>query len=327
MLRKTVDMLKASAPQRHGATSRHSLRKLGVLVVSACAIGALAGPATGQASNQPVIAIDGSPINLNITPKRLVLDRGNRAGTVYIFNQGKAAATFDISLVERVMVPNGEIKSVEEARSDPQLQSVVGRLASAQSMLVATPRRVTLAPGKGQTIRVRVMKPTVDQVERRTHLTVASVPPRDSGVTAEQAQSNTAGQLGFRVTSIFGLSVPVIIRPAVADARGAIENVRLGFAELSPDGVGPVVRTPVIRVDLRRTGASSLFGNIEVNGARGREVVGLARGVGVYTEIDRRMLQLPLRRAPAKGEQLTVTFTDDDARPGQVIARAQITAD
>lgn len=78
----TVEMLKPSAPQRHGATSLHGLRKLGMFIVSACAIGALAGPATGQASNQAVIAIEGGPINLNITPKRLVLDRGTRAGTV-----------------------------------------------------------------------------------------------------------------------------------------------------------------------------------------------------------------------------------------------------
>lgn len=280
----------------------------------------------GLTSAEPVRP--SAPGNLNITPKRLVLDRGARAGTVYIFNQGSAPATFDISLIERVMLPNGEIKAVEEARVDAQAQPIIGKLASAQSMLVAAPRRVTLAPGKGQTIRVRAMQPATGAGEHRTHLTVTTLPPRDTGVTAEQAQDPAGNQLGFRITSVFSLSIPVIVRSSPADARGAFENVSLGFADLSPDGTAPAVRTPVVRLDLRRLGSSSLFGNLEVKGARGRErdALGLARGVGVYPEIDKRTIQLPLRRAPRPGEQLTITFTDDDSSPGQVIGRFLITA-
>lgn len=298
-----------------------------LLLAAASLVGGWAAAVHAQPSAQPADAARPSAsVNLNITPKRLILDRGKGAGTVYIFNQGNVPATFDIALVERVMTPSGEIKAVEEARSDPQLQPIIGRLASAQSMLVATPRRVTLAPGKGQTIRVRAMQPASGSAEYRTHLTVTTVPPRDAGVTAEQAQAPGANQLGFRITSVFGLSIPVIVRPSAADAHGAFENVRLGFADLSPDGVAQAVRTPVVRLDLMRLGTSSLFGNLEVKSSRERDALGLARGIGVYTEIDRRTIQIPLRRAPRPGEQLSVTFTDDDSRPGQVIAKFQFTA-
>lgn len=295
-------------------------------VASLMATGAL--PARAQTGAPALEVRPSASVNLNITPKRLILDRGKRAGTVYIFNQGNVPATFDISLVERVMMPSGEIKAVEEARPDPQLQPIIARLASAQSMLVATPRRVTLAPGKGQTIRVRAMQPAGGSGEYRTHLTVTTVPPRDAGVTADQAQAPGANQLGFRITSVFGLSIPVIVRPSAVDARGAFENVRLGFADLSPDGVAPVVRTPVVRLDLKRLGTSSLFGNLEVKslGGRERDALGLARGIGVYTEIDRRTIQIPLRRMPKPGEPLSITFTDDDSSPGQVVAKFQLTA-
>lgn len=292
------------------------------------AAGLLTPPASAQT---PASSADAQTaavsVNLNITPKRLVLDRGNRAGTAYIFNQGNVPATFDIALVERVMLPNGEIKAVSELRDQPQFQPLVDRLSSAQPMLVATPRRITLAPGKGQTIRVRAMQPANGPQEYRTHLTVTTVPPRESGITADQAQTQSSGQLSFRITSVFGLSIPVIVRPGPADVRGAVENARIAFAELSPDGVAPPVRTPVLRLDLRRLGASSLFGNVEVRSMRGgeREAIGLARGVGVYPEIDVRTLQIPLRRAPRPGEQIEITFTDDDAAPGRVIARLPIT--
>ena len=52
----------------------------------------------------------------------------------------------------------------------------------------------------------------------------------------------------------------------------------------------------------------------------------LARGVGVYTEIDRRAVQIPLMRAPEAGEQLEITFTDDDTSPGRVLAQRAVPA-
>ena len=75
-----------------------------------------------------------------------------------------------------------------------------------------------------------------------------------------------------------------------------------------------------------RAGASSLFGNVEIHSASsGDDVVGLARGVGVYPEIDSRQVRVPLRHAPAAGEVLDVTFVDDDLTPGRVIAKASLT--
>jgi len=49
--------------------------------------------------------------------------------------------------------------------------------------------------------------------------------------------------------------------------------------------------------------------------------LGQSRGVGVYTEIDRRSIRIPLTRAPEPGEHLEVTFTDDDTSPGKLLAK------
>jgi P pilus assembly chaperone PapD len=302
----------------------------GAAVLALAGTGLFWLPANAQPGAQQTAQPEQAPqlnvaVNLNITPKRLVLERGNRSGTVYIFNQGSVPATFDISLVERVMLPSGEIKPLAEARTEPQSQAIASKLASAQRLLVAAPRRVSLAPGKGQTIRIRATAPADAVGEYRTHLTVTTVPPRDTGVTAEQAREGGAGQLSFQITSVFGLSIPVIVRPGPVDARGAIENMRLSHADISPDGVAKPVRTPVVRFELRRVGANSLFGNVEVRSARGKDrPLGMARGIGVYPEIDSRMIQIPLRRAPLAGEQLEIIFTDDDSSPGRITARSTL---
>lgn len=304
-----------------------------LIVVAALAVAPLAeGTLFAQTAAEPAPAAQPGAekiaVNLSITPKRLTFGRGQRSATVYIFNQGRTPATFDISVGDSVMLPTGDIRPLSEAQADPALKPFVDKLASAKNMVLATPRRATLGPGKGQTIRIRVTPPADAAAgEYRSHLTVRTVPSRDTGVTAEDAAAQGSNQLSFRITPVFGLSIPVIVRHGEADARGEIRNPRLTYAEISPDGVAPARRTPILAFDVARSGKNSLFGNIEVR-SKGREKdpIGLIRGLGLYTEIDHRSIQIPLQRAPAPGEQLEVSFIDDDITPGRVIARSFFTA-
>jgi P pilus assembly chaperone PapD len=246
--------------------------------------------------------------NLNITPKRLTLARGQRTATAHIFNRGAAPATFEISLVDRVMLESGEIR----AAADSADEAATARLASARDMIMVSPRRVTLAPGKGQTIRIRVTAPAgVSAAEYRTHLTVTTLPPPGLGLTAENAAARRAGQLSFHVHSVFGVSIPIIVRPQAVTAQGEIRNVRLARGGTSP---------AALMFDLVRTGTGSLFGNVDVR-ARGKARLGGALGLGVYPEIAQRSVSIPLQRVPASGEELEIAFTDDDIKPGRVAAR------
>jgi hypothetical protein len=299
------------------------LRNLRTICRILC-IGSLSATSvTAQAPSAPAANEAAPSVNLNITPKRLVLDRGTRVGTVYIFNQGNVATTFEVTFVERVMLPDGQIKPVSEAASDAAIQPFVQKLQSAQPFLAATPRRVTLAPGKGQTIRIRSTQPDSNVGEYRSHLTVTSLPPREAGLTADQVGAERGNQLSFRITSSFGISIPVILRTAPKDVKGALANVAVSHANLSSNGYAPANRTPVLTLDIQRLGASSLYGNVEVRsgGGKGGNVIGKARGVGVYPEIAARRLMIPLDRLPSAGENLQITFSDDDSAPGQIIAK------
>lgn len=326
--------------------NRSPRHALGMAAIAACLTLALDGPAEkARAQAAPPVpppaagAAPAAPANqvganLNISPKRITFDRADRTATVYVFNQGTAAATFDIALIDRIMLPDGQILAETEAQTHPEDKPTLDRLKSAKGMLVATPRRATLGPGKGQTIRLRVAAPTSGSAgnppptgEYRTHLTVTTIPPRDIGLTAEQAAALTPQELRFQINSVFGLSIPVIVRIGAPDVRAAIENIKLSTQNVSADGAAPPKPTPVISFDIVRLGPNSLFGNLEVRGSKDRptaDPIGAARGIGVYPEIDRRQVQLPLKRPPQAGEQLEVSFKDDDTAPGRLIAKATL---
>lgn len=272
-------------------------------------------------ANAPSIAVPDRP-NINITPKRLTFGRGERTITAYIFNQGNSPATFDITLVDRAMLPSGEIEAVSELQKDPKLTSLLSRVKSANDLLLVTPRRATLAPGKGQTIRLRLKAQPPDQSEFRTHLTVTTIPPRSFGLTADEAATAAQGNnLNFQIASIFGISVPVIVRTGTLDVAAKITNVQLR-QRATADGR----QLPVLSFQLERTGTNSLYGNITVSGKRSKFTYATVRGVGVYTEIDARRIEIPLQREPQAGETLDVKFIDDDVTPGRTIAESSYVA-
>ena len=320
-------MYKRINPKAGPLAIRAALRRAAFGSAAAISLVTLA-PGGSSAQTPPTSpATTSVGVNLNITPKRLTFNRNTRSASVYIFNQGTTAATFDISLSDRAMLPTGDIREVAEVQKLPEAAAILSKLNSAKAMIRATPRRATLAPGKGQTIRILVTPPAdaSSAGEYRTHLTVTTLPPRDAGMTAEQAASQRPGELSFRIQTVFGISIPLIVRTTPAQVQAAIENPKLIFMDIVRTPGSPAQRTPVVAFDLARSGTGSLFGNIEVRGGTGKDPIGVARGVGVYPEIDRRAVKIPLDRVPRPGEQLSITFTDDDVKPGNVAARSSLT--
>jgi P pilus assembly chaperone PapD len=290
------------------------------LLALAAGLAAAAGPAGSQPS---ATAPAPNTAFLNITPKRLTFDRMRRNGVVFLLNQGAAPVTVDIALVDRVMLTDGQIAPTAEAAQRAEVRNAAQSLKSAHDLLQISPRRVTLLPGRPQTVRVRLSSlPEASAGEHRTHLTVTTLPPADTGITAEQAAAGgQAGELRFQITAVYGLSIPLIVRPADPDVGATLEGARLEYAETAGK------RAAVVALDVVRGGASSVYGNFEVRiagASKSAEPLGVARGVGIYPETPRRAVRIPLARPPAPGERLEVTFTDDDASPGKVLAKAAL---
>ena len=214
--------------------------------VAAIAMGAPLPALAQPATPAPAIAIGAS---LNITPKRLTFDRTRRNGSIVLLNQGGAPVTVDIGLVDRVMLPDGQIFAVEDADRSVDGKAATSQLKSAKDLLQVSPRRAVLQPGRPQTVRVRVSAlPEGASGEYRTHLTVTTIPPRDTGATAEAAAAGaTPNELRFQITK--DLSIATFCD--ASDVSRRTFDIRVSYLHLS---CGPGVRydTPVgpIRADI-----------------------------------------------------------------------------
>lgn len=301
------------------AAKRTDIKMLRKLVVLIGAAMTLSGPAPGFAQNAPT----GAAGSVNLNPKRITFDRPGRSATVGVASAG--AGAFDVETIDRVMLPDGQIMTLAEAQK--QGRPEVARFKSAKPYIIATPRRIR-ASSAGQVIRLRASpSPELTPGEYRTHLTVQGIPPADTGLTAEQAASRQENQLSFRINSVIAISIPVILRVGPVDVRAGIEKAAISFENISPDGTKPPVRTAVLKFELVRLGANSLFGDVDVKGSKkGDEPIGAVRGVGVYPEIDRRQMRIQLARIPTPGEPIQIEFRDDDTSPGKVLSKASITA-
>jgi hypothetical protein len=233
-------------------------------------------------------------------------------------------------LIDRVMLPTGEILPIADAEKKGAVgTAAAARVHSAKDLLIVTPSRLTLAPNKGKTIRIRATIPDAAQpIEYRTHLTVTTVPPADAGLTAEAAASAQPNELVFRVQSIFGLSIPLIVRGDTLPAAASMGAIRLDHEAISPDGTTPPRPTPVIVAEIRRDGARSLYGNVEVRAGTGRSAqsIGMIRGIGIYSELDSREVRIPLTRELRKGETISVVFIDDEVKIGSELTRGSFSA-
>lgn len=250
--------------------------------------------------------------DINISPKRLVFDGASRATTVFIFNRGTAPASYRIDLIDRAMTEDGQIQAVEELAKNPVNAPLIAKLKSSASMIQYTPRRVTIAPGGTQTVRLRLLRPTeLTDGEYRTTLTVSTLPPEDVGLTAEQAVQTEKDQLAVKVVSLFGVSIPVIVRQGPHDAVAKLQE--------------PTLTGNKLRFVITRQGSGSVYGNVEVRrDSLEGAVIGMVKGIGVYGEIDRREMEIPLEAAVAVNAPLFLVYRDDDTDPGKVIASERI---
>ena len=210
--------------------------------------------------------------DLLVAPTRLVLN-GGRGAEIILNNIGDEPATYRISVEFRRMNPNGTLDEVEEPTDAEKI---------ARDMIVYAPRRVTLAPNEPQSIRISARPPQgLPDGEYRIHMLFRAIPP---ATPVAKAASAPANGLSFRLTPVYGVTIPVIVRLGNLDVQAAISNVRLE----QRDG------KPAIAAEISRSGRRSTFGEVRVLKPGVKDPIGVQRAVAVYTEIDRRSVVVPV---------------------------------
>lgn len=277
-----------------------------------------AEPAAAGSSEPPAGSVGGMG-DVNLFPKRVVIDARQRIATVGLYNRRPVQGDYDITITDKLMTPDGQLVDLASV-TDP---ASLARAKPASSFLRWSPRKVVLMANEAQTVRVMArIPPDLPPGEYRSHFTALSVPPETGGLTIEQAVG-TEKPNGIAVSIVprFGISIPVIVRVGDTTLTTGLRNLRI---VTQPGGAKAVALT------LTREGTRSAFGDITVTAAGEKKPIAEVKGIGVYTEVDQREINVPIDPAAnpglyASGARLTVTYTDDDFAPGATLVRQEFT--
>ncbi|WP_298286466.1 hypothetical protein [Novosphingobium sp.] len=255
--------------------------------------------------------------DINLFPKRVVIDDRARIASVGLYNRAVAAGEYDITVSDMAMQRDGRLVDLATIE-DPTARANV-RVAS--GMLRWSPRHVTLPGSEAQMVRIMArVAPDLPPGEYRSHFTVVSVPPETGGTSIDEATgAQTESGIGVRIVPRFGISIPVIVRVGETTLTVGLKD----FALITPTG-GPAN----LSLTISREGTRSAFGDITITAPGAKKPVAEIKGIGVYTEIAERAVKVLIDPATeprflAKGTRWTVTYTDDDATPGKVLAKQE----
>lgn len=294
-------------PKAFKFSPRCWIRQLALAMIALCSVG-LAGIDVAQAAG------------LRISPTRVVVEGRTRSSEVTLINTGEEAATYRINFINMRMTDDGDYEQIEEPDAGQQF---------ADKMIRYAPRQVTVNPGEAQTVRLLVRKPKgLEDGEYRSHLMFMSVPKVSDQANIESlVGEGDESSVIPSVTTVFGLSIPVIVRQGKLDA-----SLRVGEMSLAdePSRVNPEEMIKRLYVDLHRDGDESIYGDIEVmleKPGGGSIQVGLIRGLAVFTpNMSRRVgvqLNLP-GGADLSSGRLHVLFRENGPKQPKVLAESSM---
>ncbi len=247
--------------------------------------------------------------DLLISPNRIVFEGRDNKAELNLINTGTEATTFSVSFVQRRMNADGSFESIDSP--DP------GQMF-ADPFLRVYPRRVTLQPGEAQVVMVQCMrKPNMPDGEYRSHLYFRSEKDYTPLGSTQEESSNS---VTVRIIPIFGMSIPIIIRSGAVNVQTSISDLRL---ESEPD--------LSLKFTVNRTGNKSVYGDLKAEyiPKQGKPVeLGTVKGVAVYTNLDKRYINLKLNLTPGlmlMNGKVKVSYTSrDDAIRHEIFAEAEL---
>ena len=171
--------------------------------------------------------------DLLVAPTRIVLD-GRKGAEIILNNIGDEPATYRVSVEFRRMTETGDLVDVTTP-SEAELKT--------QDMIVYAPRKVTLAPRQPQSIHLIARPPQgLPDGEYRVHLLFRAIPPATPVV---QTPGEEPKGVQFKLTPVYGVTIPVIVRLGNLQAQAGIADVHL---ENKANG-------PAVGLDLVRSGS------------------------------------------------------------------------
>lgn len=247
--------------------------------------------------------------DLLIYPKRVVFEGRKSIEKLTLSNTGKDTAVYNVSFVEYKMNEKGEMKIISEPEDG---------INFASSHVRIYPRKVTLAPFEGQTIKVQLRNSqNLNDGEYRSHLYFRA--EEDQGALGETTKAKDSA-ISVQLKAVFGISIPCIVRKGTNTTKVNISNLKLIQLDNLDDA---------LQLNLNRQGNMSAYGDFSINyiapNSKVYEVASM-KGVGVYTPGNFRTLIIKLKKPENisfDGGAFKVVFTENESK--KILTEANLT--
>jgi P pilus assembly chaperone PapD len=226
-----------------------------------------------------IASIASTPVNANgflLAPTRVFFESSSRSQEVTIMNQSDKTQTYRLRLEDRRLKENGEYEVIT-APGDP---------SAASQMLRLSVRQIVVPARTSATVRVLLRKPSgLSAGEVRSHLIVTELPVVNPPVAA----SETATDITISITTVFGISIPIMVRTGETTAR---------ITTVTPRRVAVPDRPDLENLDIQVqvAGNRSLFVDLRLISTRQRrgEPIALAKSFAIYAPLQSRTLTMSL---------------------------------
>lgn len=249
--------------------------------------------------------------NLLINPKRLVFDGQKRTQEINLANVGTDTARYVISFIQIRMKSDGGFEEIAMPDSGQYY---------ADKNLRIFPRAVVLAPNEAQLVKVQLSQSSkLLPGEYRSHLYFRSV--EEEKPLGQEVRQKDSTSLSVKLTAIFGISIPVIIRIGESTAQVELNNLTFSMQNDSD---------PILTARFNRTGNMSVYGDLTVehqalNGKTTK--VGVVKGISVYTPNKIRELRIKLNsseKVDYKSGKLLIRYTAQADEKTEEFAKAEL---
>ena len=207
---------------------------------------------------------------LLVTPSRVVFEDRNRSEQVTVTNKGDELTTYRISFVRKKMTEDG--KFVPVGKDEEGMFS--------DEMVRYSPRQINLAPGQSQVVRLLLRKPRgLADGEYRSHLLMQAL-PKVTESDISKAVEKGADAISVEITTVIGISIPVIVRHGKLDNEVSLSNAK--YVQSSD-----AKKKSFVSLDMNRTGKRSTYGDFRVsyiNEAGDSAVIAIVKGIAVYAD-------------------------------------------
>lgn len=216
--------------------------------------------------------------NVSVSPKRIVVENGEKYGEMLVFNSGDEAALIRVSLRNLKMTAAGSFVVSEGDEG-----------YFADKIIRVAPRQMKIEPKTRQVLRVIATKPSdLPDGEYHSHIVVRVIP------SLEKVQSLSTGTVEENKSAISLLAITELVFPAIVRKGADLDaEITIEGAKLITHDSG---RTE-IAVKLAREGNRSVLGDMKVffqPDGQEEYKIGFVKGIAVYTELETRLVRIPI---------------------------------